>query len=214
MPELAETTTSTKSAELTPLQSDLWNGDHLSHLKDMLDKSAANRTAANKTELLVTRVSDTASAGNQVVLPKSLETDLKDLQKNLERTQKQIAELQQTCNSGLFDLELSRRSLTGNPYKILTAGTGLAVLSKSPGLATMPLTGVAALQGYDDFKNLREQTSFSGRGKYTLGLLADTAVGAGSLSFLTESVPMKYKAPLLIGGLLARAAIDFIPNRK
>ena len=101
-----------------------------------------------------------------------------------------------------------------NPYQILTAGTGLAVLAKSPGLASVPLTGFAALQGYDDFKNLRDQTTFAGRGKYTLGLMADTAAGSGALAFLTDSVPMKYKAPLLAGGMLARAAIDFIPEKK
>ena len=161
------------------------------------------------------RVADVPAAkGATVVLPVDLEKNLKDLQQSLEKTQKQIADLQKNCNSGLYDLELSRRSMVHNPYKILTAGTGLAVLAKSPGLASVPLTGFAALQGYDDFKNLRDQTTFAGRGKYTLGLMADTAAGAGALAFLTDSVPMKYKAPLLAGGMLARAAIDFIPEKK
>jgi hypothetical protein len=152
--------------------------------------------------------------GPQGLLSKNLEQDLTELRQSLEKTQQQIAELQKTSNSGLFDLEMSRRTLVENPYKILSAGSGLAMLGKSAGLAVIPLTGTAALQGYDDFKSLREQTTWAGRGKYTLGLASDTAIGAGALAFLTESVPMKYKAPLLVGGMLARAAIDFIPNRK
>lgn len=179
--------------------------------------ASAKEVAGNNEPATVTRVSDTAPgtpASAKGLLPLDLEQNLKNLQQSLSDTQKQIAELQKTSNSGLYDLELSRRSLVENPYKILTAGTGLAALWKSPALSTIPLTGLAALQGYDDFKNLRDQTTWAGRGKYTLGLLSDTAVGAGSLAFLTESVPMKYKAPLLLGGLIARTAIDFIPNKK
>jgi hypothetical protein len=170
---------------------------------------------ATKNELAVTKPAEIpAFKGMQGVLPTDLEKNLKDLQQSLEKTQKQIAELQKTCGSNLYDNELASRSMIHNPYKILTAGSGLAMLTKSHGLAAIPLTGFAGLQGYDDFKSLREQTTFAGRGKYTLGLLADTAVGAGSLAFLTDSVPMKYKAPMLAGGLLVRAAIDFIPNKK
>jgi hypothetical protein len=167
-----------------------------------------------KNELAVINNQDAPAITAQGLLAKNLETNLKDLQHTLDKTQKQIAELQKNCNSGLYDLELSRRSMTGNPYKILTAGTGLAMITKSPGLAAIPLTGFAALQGYDDFKNLRDQTTFGGRSKYALGLLADTAVGAGTLAFLTDAVPMKYKAPMLAGGLLVRAAVDFIPSKK
>jgi|EP01043_Picozoa_sp_COSAG02_P058579 hypothetical protein len=191
----------------TAFHEDLFKGGGLAQLKDLVDKNGG--------QITVSRVSDTSSGkAGTALLPPNLETDLKDLQKNLEKTQAQIAELRKNCDSGLYDLEQSRRAMVTNPYKILTAGSGLAMLSKSSGLAAVPLTGFAALQGYDDFKNLREQTTFAGRGKYTLGLLADTAVGAGSLAFLTDSVPMKYKAPLLIGGLVARGAIDFIHPKK
>jgi len=154
------------------------------------------------------------SIGAQGLLSKNLEQDLKDLQQSLEKTQKQIAELQKTSNTGLYDLEMSRRTLVENPYKILSVGSGLAMLGKSTGLAAIPLTGMAALQGYDDFKSLREQTNWAGRSKYSLGLVSDTAIGASALAFLAESVPMKYKAPLLVGGMLARVAIDFIPNKN
>jgi hypothetical protein len=183
--------------------SDLWHMFDHSHSKTEAAVPAVPKPTDNK-----------AANGTHNLLPTDLEQNLKSLQQNLEKTQSQIAELQKNCNSGLYDLELSRRSMVENPYKILTAGSGLAMLTKSPGLASIPLTGFAALQGYDDFKNLRDQTTFAGRGKYTLGLMADTAVGAGSLAFLTDSVPMKYKAPLLLGGMVARAAIDFIPNKK
>lgn len=190
--------------------------------------------------LTATATSDlTAGKGTQGLLPVDLSKNLKDLQSSLETTQKQIAELRKNSGSELYDLELSRRSMLGNPYKALALGTsiampvkGLASLSPwlSPGgvvdtvaankvargnwQATAVLTGFAALQGYDDYKNLRDQTTFGGYSKYAAGLLADTAVGAGSIAFLSESVPMKYKAPLVVGGLLARAAIDFIPDRK
>lgn len=153
-------------------------------------------------------------AGQEQQLPAGWDKELGDLQKQLERTQKLIKEMKVTCDTGLYDLELSRRSFTGNPYKILTAGSGLAMLPKSPYLAAVPLTGFAALQGYDDFKMLRNQDNLLGRSKYTLGLLSDGAAAAGALGFLSESVPMKYKLPLLLGGLAARAAIDFIPAKK
>lgn len=167
-----------------------------------------------KNELAVTRASDKATDPLQGLMPKNLEKDLKDLQGALEKTQKEIAELHKKYNSGLYDLEMNRRTMLHNPYKILTAGSGLAMLSKSHALATVPLAGFAGMQAYDDIKSLGEQNTFAGRGKYTLGVAADTAIGAGALGFLSDSVPMKYKAPLLVGGLLARAAIDFIPNHN
>lgn len=208
MPDVVnELPTSKTDNSSSAFHDDLFKGGGLAQLKEIVDKSGG--------QIVLSRVSDSAAGkANNALLPPNLETDLKDLQKSLEKTQAQIAELRKNCDSGLYDLEQSRRAMLTNPFKILTAGSGLAMLSKSPGLATVPLSGFAALQGYDDFKNLREQTTFAGRGKYTLGLLADTAVGAGSLAFLTESVPMKYKAPLLIGGLVARGAIDFIHPKK
>lgn len=209
MPDVVNELPSSKSTDnsSTAFHDDLFKGGGLAQLKDIVDKNGG--------QISVSRVSDTTTGkANTALLPPNLETDLKDLQKSLEKTQAQIAELQKNCNSGLFELEQSRRALVTNPYKVLSAGSGLAMLSKSPGLAAVPLVGVAGLQGYDDFKNLREQTTLSGRTKYTLGLVADTAIGAGAVGWMMDSVPMRYKAPLLLGGLVVRGAIDFIPNKK
>ncbi|MBX9688020.1 MAG: hypothetical protein K2X27_15040 [Candidatus Obscuribacterales bacterium] len=192
-----------------PLQEDLWKGDALAHLKEM-----APRSQNQLTELTVSRVSDNASSKASLPLPIDLDKNLKDLQNNLEKTQKQIAELRQNCSPDLFQREQSRLSFTGNPYKLLTAGTGVGMLYRSPGFAAAPLVGFAGLQGYDDFKSLSNSSTLHDRTKYTLGLAADASIAAGSIGFLMESVPMRYKAPLLIGGLLTRAAVDFIPNSK
>jgi hypothetical protein len=116
--------------------------------------------------------------------------------------------------SELYELELSRRSVLGNPYKLMTAGSGIAMLADgAPVLGGLSIAGVAGLQAYDDFKNLRDQKSALGIGKYGLGLVADTAIGVGGLGFVLDEVPMEFKATLLIGGLLARGSIDFLSNR-
>lgn len=137
--------------------------------------------------------------------------ELKALQKMLESTHNEISDLRRSLNSTADDTEMARRTLLSNPGKMMTASSGLAVLSKAPGLATMPLVGLAGLQGYDDFRNMVEAKSNYGSCKYALGLTADTALAAGSLGFLLEKVPAKYKSPLLLGGLLGRMALDLIP---
>jgi hypothetical protein len=154
-------------------------------------------------------------------LPSIPDIDFKDLQHSLEKTRQQMGEIQKYSNTELYDRELSRRSMVFNPYKILTAGSGLAMLNKSPEVAAVPLTGFAVLQGYDDVKNLGEQKSFGGISKYSLGLLADCTVGAGAGAYVldavmpgNQSIPMRYKAALVIGGMAVRAALDFIPTHK
>lgn len=146
--------------------------------------------------------------------PKDLATTLKELSINLKDTQDGLKEYLAKSDPSLYDLEVSRRGLLTNPYKILTAGSGLALLNASPKLSALQVTGVAALQGYDDYKNLLDSKTLGGRSKYALGLVADASIAAGSVSFLLESVPMKYKAPMLFGGLAVRAALDFIPTKK
>lgn len=212
MPELsAELPTVAKETEgQAPLLKDLWSSQHISKLEDAVNKDGSKQNHLTLTQVSENEVSKTTA----MPLPGNLDTSLKDLQQNLERTQKLIQDLRKNCDNGLYDLELSRRSLTGNPYKILTAGSSLALLSKSPALGSVPLAGFAAMQGYDDFKNLLNQDSFAGRSKYTLGLLADLSMGAGSLGFLSESIPMRYKLPMLVGGLAVRTAVDFIPEKK
>lgn len=208
MPDLVSekpTSTSTADFQVPALQDEAWKAGNLASLKDIVKNNS-------QTENTVTRVSDTSGRGG--LLTPELDKNLGDVQRILQDTQKQIADLRLHFNQTLYDNEQSRRAMFTNPYKVLSVGTGLAVFRTSPGLASVPLTGFAALQGYDDFKNLKESTNFQTRSKYTLGMVADTAIGAGALGFLSESVPMKYKAPLLVGGLLVRAAVDFIPNKK
>ncbi|MBX9722535.1 MAG: hypothetical protein K2X81_14145, partial [Candidatus Obscuribacterales bacterium] len=182
MPDVLKETPNTSKPEdaSKPLQAELTPEDHQSQLKSMALKGAT----APLNELTVTN-SDGHKVGFQA-LPQNLDKDLKNLQSALETTQKQISDLRKTCDPGLLDIEASRRSFTGNPYKLLTAGSGLAMLYKSPALAAVPLTGYAALQGYDDYKGLAASTTFRERGKYTMSLLADTSAGAGALAFLTD----------------------------
>ncbi len=215
MPDLSNEIPTSKNNEEaeSPLREDALNPNALAQLKELSNKNNTGAPVANDLMVLHPEL-DNKSLNFKPGLPDNLNSDLKDLQKMLEKTQQQIHDLRLNCDSGLYDLEQSRRSMLGNPYKILTLGTGLAMMPKSYGFGAVPIAGFAALQGYDDVKNLLDQNTFAGRGKYTLGILADTAAGAGALGFLSEAVPMKYKAPLLIGGLVARAAIDFIPVKK
>lgn len=145
---------------------------------------------------------------------KDLAQTLKELQVNLRDTQDGLKDYLAKADPSLYDLEMSRRGLLSNPYKVLTAGAGLALLNSSPRLSALQVTGVAALQGYDDYKSLLESTTFLGRTKYGVGLLADTAIAAGSISFLMDAVPMKYKASMLIGGMVIRGALDLIPTKR
>lgn len=145
---------------------------------------------------------------------KDLAETLKELQINMRDTQDGLKDYLAKTDPRLYDLEMSRRGLLTNPYKTLTATSGMALFNVSPKLAALQVTGVAALQGYDDYKNLLDSKTGLGKTKYAVGLLADTAFAAGSIGFLMESVPMKYKAPLLIGGILVRGALDFIPTSK
>jgi hypothetical protein len=146
--------------------------------------------------------------------PKDLAETLKELQINMRDTQDGLKEYLAKTDPSLYDLEMSRRGLLTNPYKVFTGTSGLALLHVSPKLSALQVTGVAALQGYDDYKNLLDSKSATAKTKYAVGLLADTAFAAGSIGFMMESVPMKYKAPLLIGGILVRSALDFIPTKK
>ena len=195
-------------AQVPALQDEAWKADSLATLKDIVKNSGPQ--SGHQNEIAVSRVADSR---NGLFSPQQ-DKVFEDLHKALIETQKQMGEMRLQFSTTLYDNEQSRRSMLSNPYKVLTVGTGAAVFRTSPGLASLPLTGFAALQGYDDFKNLKESTSFQTRSKYTLGMVADTAVGAGALGFLSDSVPMKYKAPLLVGGLLVRAAVDFIPNKR
>ena len=61
---------------------------------------------------------------------------------------------------------------------------------------------------------LGRQDTLAGRTKYCLGLLADGSALAGAVGYMTEIIPKQYRLPLLAGGLLVRAAVDFIPERK
>ena len=140
--------------------------------------------------------------------------ELKALQKMLESTHHEISDLRNCLSNKDDEAEHARRALLTNPGKMMTASSGLAVLSKTPGLATMPLVGLAGLQGYDDFRNLLDSKSTYGGGKYALGLAADSALAAGSLAFLLEKVPAKFKSPLLIGGLVGRVALDLLPGES
>ncbi|MBX9567949.1 MAG: hypothetical protein K2X77_03600 [Candidatus Obscuribacterales bacterium] len=145
---------------------------------------------------------------------KDLAQTLKELQINLRDTQDGLKEYLAKSDPSLYDLEMSRRGYMTNPYKMLTTGAGLALLKSNPRLSALQVTGAAALQGYDDYKSLLDSTTVGGRAKYATGLLADTAIAAGSISFLLDSVPMKYKASLLVGGMVVRGALDLIPNKK
>ncbi len=145
-------------------------------------------------------------------LDQSANVDLLALQKMLETTHEEISCLHRSLKNSAFETEQARRSLLTNPAKIMTASSGLAILSKTPGLATTPLVGLAGLQGYDDFRNLLDSNTVMGRGKYALGIAADTALAAGSLGFLIENVPTRFKTPLLLGGLLGRVALDLLPK--
>jgi hypothetical protein len=112
--------------------------------------------------------------------------------------------------SELYESELSRRSVIGNPEKLLLAGSSLATLANdSPMLSGATFAGLAGLQAYDDFKNMRDQRTVLGFGKYGLGIAADAAMGLGGLGYLVDA-PLEYKAPLLFGGLVVRGAMDIV----
>lgn len=218
MPEFSDKTTSKQTeqnVQAPVLHDEAWREGSLNQLRE-ITKGTTN--GAPVPELTVTRVSDTDATQKKNpqdnLIPPALDKNLKDVQNILQETQKQIAELRLHYDRSLFDIEQNRRGVFSNPYKLMTVGTGAMVFRSSPGLASVPLTGFAALQGYDDFKNLKESTNWQTRGKYSMGLVADAAIGAGALGFLSESVPMRYKAPLLIGGALVRGALDFVPNKK
>lgn len=220
MPEFSDKTTSKnveQDVQVPVLHDDAWRSGSLNQLRDIV-KSTSSGVPVQ--ELTVTRVSDTDAAPLQKknpqdnLIPPALDKNLKDVQNILQETQKQIAELRLHYDKNLYDMEQSRRGVFSNPYKLMTVGTGAMVFRSSPGLAAVPLTGFAALQGYDDFKNMKDALNWQTRGKYSMGLVADAAIGAGALGFLSESVPMRYKAPLLIGGFLVRSALDFVPNKR
>jgi hypothetical protein len=107
-----------------------------------------------------------------------------------------------------------RRSLLGNPDKLLNLSCGITLLPMYPRLASVPLTYLAAQQGYHDFTNFKEQNSLLGSTKFAAGLLSDAAIGTAALGFLHEGIPIKLKAPLLLGGILARAIVDLLPPKK
>lgn len=146
---------------------------------------------------------------------------LKELQDLLNKQRKPLGETEMLSHADLHSLVESNRSMLYNPSKLVAASSGLAMLLKSPQLAGASLSGFAGVQAYDDFKSFRDQKSISGWGKYSLGLAADSAVGAGAGAYLLEAIvpgkefiPTKYKAALVVGGLVARAAIDLIPIQK
>lgn len=139
---------------------------------------------------------------------------LADLQIDLHKTQTGVNDLLQQGDPSLYDLDQSRRGLMTNPYKVMTGTAGMLMLNSNPLIGVGQIAAVAALQGYDDYKNLRSSDSLLLTSKYATGMAADLAIAAGSAAFLLESIPMKYKAPLLIGGIVLRSALDLIPNRK
>ena len=76
--------------------------------------------------------------------------------------------------------------------------------------SNLALAGIAALEASHDFDSLCHQKTFMGAVKYSSGLLADVAMGAGAVGLAaSDYVPAKYTAPFLVGGLLARFELGF-----
>ena len=187
-----------------------WGPDHLAQLKELQNIGDKNNSAS----VFFAAEKDFAPAKPETnPVNKDLAETLRELERNLGKTQTAVQDLMQRSDPALYELEMSRRGYVTNPYKMINTAAGLSVFKSSPLMGSVLIGGAAALQGFDDVKNLLEANTFTGRSKYSLGLLADTAIGAGAISFAISAVPMKYKAPLLFGGMVARAAIDLIPNK-
>lgn len=106
--------------------------------------------------------------------------------------------------SNLYD---SAHSVFGDSLKLLGSGYGLYLLEDHPYVGSMALAGVAGLSAYDDFRSLRDQTTFGGVAKYTGALLSDAAMGAGAVGLMATGFKNPLPACLLVGGMLERLVI-------